>query len=103
MNPIDKGVILEEIYRKKLMEKLVGDASVKEQLADRIMYGTNNQSPLSEMANKPVYEELRQIPLTEQLKLMGEQFKSLPKTNEETIKQRDIRNTFPLYKGQRLG
>jgi hypothetical protein len=100
MNPVDKGLILEQLYREKLMNKLVGESQVKEDLADRIMYGTDNQNSLDLMMNKPVYEELRQIPINEQLKMMNENFNTLPEKKEKV--NENLRNTFPLYKGERL-
>lgn len=100
MNPIDKGLLLEEIYRQKLMKKLIGESQVKEDLADRIMFGTDNERPLDLRLNQPVYESLESIPLNEQLKMMNENFKTLPKENEEI--NEDLRNTFPLYSGERL-
>lgn len=100
MSPIDKGLLLEQMYRDKLMKKLIGDAQVKEDLSDRIMYGTDNQNSLDLMLNKPVYESLESIPMNDQLKMMNENFKTLPKKKENY--NEDLRNTFPLYKGERL-
>jgi len=100
MNPVDKGLILEQLYREKLMNKLVGETQVKEDLADRIMYGTDNQNSLDLMMNKPVYEELRQIPINEQLKMMNDNFNTLPEKKDKT--NENLRNAFPLYKGERL-
>ncbi len=105
MDNIDKGLILENAYRQRLLKKLVGEADVKKQLADRIM-GVSSNNELGPYTMKPVYEELRKIPLDDQLRLMQEQFKSLPTSLppeqiEDPI-QKSIKDTFPLYKGQRL-
>ena len=105
MDNIDKGLILENAYRQKLLKKLVGDANIKEQLADRIM-GVSNGRELDAYSLKPVYEELRKIPLDEQMRLMQKQFQSLPQSLppelEEDRETKTIKDTFPLYKGQRL-
>lgn len=100
MNPIDKGLLLEEIYRQKLIKKLIGESQVKEDLADRIMFGTDSERALDLRLNQPVYESLEIIPLNDQLRMMNENFKTLPKEKKEI--NEDLRNTFPLYKGERL-
>lgn len=105
MDNIDKGLILENAYRQKLLKKLAGEADVKEQLADRIM-GVSSNNELGPYTMKPAYEELNKIPLDDQLRMMQERFKSLPTSlppeTEEDPYTKSIRDTFPLYKGQRL-
>lgn len=76
MDNFDKGLILEDIYKKKLMSRLVGDPSTKEQLADRLM-NLNSESELNLFEKKPVYEEIEQIPLDEQLRLMKKHLDTL--------------------------
>lgn len=101
-NNTEKGIMLEEFYKQDLYNKLVGEPQVKSQLVNRIVYPSGRE--LGGYEKKPVYEELNKIPLNQQLKMMGEQFKTLPKEkNEDEAKRLEMLMRLNMLKGQRLG
>lgn len=101
---VDKGILLEEIYRKKLMDKLIGDDSIKESLADRLMGLDDPNRELGGLEKKPVYESLKGIPLNDQIKMMGDTLKNLPEKKDDAMdsKLENIRR-LQMSKNQRLG
>lgn len=99
---VNQGIELEDLYRKKLMEKLKGDYAPE--LADRII-GTGEME-LGGLAKKPVYEELESIPMNDQLRMMGDHFNELPQQEDvdpELDKKLDTFRKLQMLKGQRLG
>lgn len=106
MDNFDKGMLLEDIYKKKLMSQMKLPMSNREALATDIMrIGTDDELGLYE--KKPVYEEIRKIPIEDQIKMMMDRQETLPISLEpeqiEDPRSQQIRRMFPLYKGQKLG
>jgi hypothetical protein len=99
---VNKGILLEQLYKKRLMDSLQGIAVPG--LTNRIIGVGNNE--LGGLEKRPVYEELNKIPLNDQLRMMKQHFDSLPKEEEidpylkdkiEKIRKLDI------IKGQTVG
>jgi len=104
---VDEGLRLEDEYREQLSKKLKGvDEEDRKSLIDRIVGKEGSEDlrtkALGGLAKKPVLEELKKIPLNDQLKMMGEHFKTLKNTREETKEEAKKRRLNTLLKGQRL-
>lgn len=100
-NSVDQGIMLEEIYRNKLMEKLRGDHS--KELADRII-GVG-ESELGGLEKRPVYQELEKIPMNDQLNMMRDHFNSIKEEryDPDLDKRLDDIMKLKLAEGQRVG
>lgn len=97
MDNIDKGILLEELYKRKMIEKLMSggmNQSDAIQVADK-MTGYENPDIGRAYLNKPMYESLDKIPMIDQLKMMKEHNSelkgSLPnKKKEDYLQQLNV-------------
>ena len=110
MDNLEKGIELETLYKKKLMESLMRNG-IPEENSENLSYDLVHRqgNDLGGRELVPAYENLLNddiIPIDDQRDIMIDRIKNpepMYPSREETEEQRSLRNMFPLYKGQGLG